>query len=99
LIIPTLFPVPHSLFPVPYSLFPGHPRACAVEEDTHAQSLGAFDSHQATLATDVVAALEMGDDRFIPFGIALQAGDALLESAAEAGTDLKAFFEAGIGIA
>jgi hypothetical protein len=41
----------------------------------------------------------MGDDRFIPFGIALQAGDTLLESAAEAGADLKAFFEAGIGVA
>jgi hypothetical protein len=92
-------PLASRLFPIPYSLFPGHPRACPVEEDAHAQSLGALDSHEATLATDVVAALEIGDDRFIPFGIALQAGDALLESAAETGTDLKAFFEAGIGIA
>ena len=88
-------------FPNPVSLSTVHgarPLAGAIEKDPHAQGFGALRSDQAHMPADVIAALKTGGLGFIPCGVELQAGDALLNGAAKAGTDLKPFFEAGIGI-
>jgi hypothetical protein len=86
----------------PLSLLTVHralPLAGAIKKDTHAQGLGALGGDQPHLPADVIAALETSGLGFIPSGVKLQPGDALLDGAAKTGTDLKALFEAGIGIA
>jgi hypothetical protein len=77
-------PYPHPLFTCPR----------AVQKDAQAQGLGAFGVHQPALAADVIDILEAFDLGFIPFRIALQAGEPILEGTAESGTDFEAFFAA-----
>ena len=92
----------HSIFlsKQPCSLLTVHrpmfPSAGAIEKDAHAEGFGPFGGDQPALAADVVFVLKSPDLRFVPYGIALQPGDAFLQGSAEAGTDFEAFFEAGL---
>jgi len=70
----------------------------AVEEDAHAQRLGALGGNEAALAANVIAVMQMLDPGFIPFRIAFEASEALLEGTAEARADFEAFVAAESGI-
>jgi hypothetical protein len=67
-----------------------------VEEDAHAQRLGALHGHEAHLPANMVDVVQPVQLRFVAIGIPFQARDALLDRLPEPRTDLEAFLGAAL---
>jgi hypothetical protein len=76
---------------------PWQARSGAVQEDPHAQGLGAFCSHQTHLPADVIDVVEPVQLRLVVRGIPFQARDSLFNRLAEPRADLEAFLGGAIG--
>jgi hypothetical protein len=70
--------------------FTGEAGLCAIEEEPHAQSLGALSSYKPHLAADVVGVFERGQLGLVVRRAAFQPLDALFYGAPESRTDFEA---------
>jgi hypothetical protein len=68
-----------------------------IEEEPHAEGFGALHGNQPHLPAGMIAVCELGYQRFIVFGIPLEAGDPFFDHTAKAGADFEPFIGGDIG--
>jgi hypothetical protein len=68
----------------------------AIEEEPHAQGLGALNGYQAHLPANVVDVVQPAQLRFVVIGIPFQTVDALLDRLPESRTNLEAFLSGAL---
>jgi hypothetical protein len=73
------------------------PHLRVLEEEPHAQGLGALRYDQFHLPADVIWFIEDGDEFLVGFGVGFETGDAPFERLAKSGADLKSVQRGVVG--